>query len=70
MQMADAYKADGIIHYNLQFCQPYQIESNLVEKAIEAENIPFLRIDTDYSQEDIGQIRTRVEAFVERISGR
>jgi benzoyl-CoA reductase/2-hydroxyglutaryl-CoA dehydratase subunit BcrC/BadD/HgdB len=67
-QMAKDYKADGVIHYSLQFCQPYQIESGMLEKSLEAENMPVLRIDTDYSQEDMGQIRTRVEAFIERIS--
>jgi benzoyl-CoA reductase/2-hydroxyglutaryl-CoA dehydratase subunit BcrC/BadD/HgdB len=67
VSMAREYKADGVIHYNLQFCGPYQVESGPVEKALEAGGIPTLRIDTDYSQEDIGQIRTRVEAFVERV---
>jgi benzoyl-CoA reductase/2-hydroxyglutaryl-CoA dehydratase subunit BcrC/BadD/HgdB len=39
-----------------------------VEKALEARNIPTLRIETDYSLEDLGQLKTRVEAFVELIS--
>jgi benzoyl-CoA reductase/2-hydroxyglutaryl-CoA dehydratase subunit BcrC/BadD/HgdB len=38
-----------------------------VEKVLEAKNIPTLRIDTDYSTEDMGQLKTRVEAFVELI---
>jgi benzoyl-CoA reductase/2-hydroxyglutaryl-CoA dehydratase subunit BcrC/BadD/HgdB len=67
-QMAKEYKADGVLHYSLQFCQPYQMEASVVENALEDANMPVLRIDTDYSQEDAGQIRTRVEAFVERIS--
>jgi benzoyl-CoA reductase/2-hydroxyglutaryl-CoA dehydratase subunit BcrC/BadD/HgdB len=67
--MADAYKADGVIHYGLQFCNPYQIEGGLVEREIEKANVPTLRIDTDYGAEDAGQIRTRVEAFLERIKG-
>ena len=58
-----------MIHYGLQFCGPYQIEAGAVEKALEADGIPTLRIDTDYSQEDVEQIRTRVDAFVERIRG-
>ncbi len=61
------YKADGVIHYTLQFCQPYQIESGPVEKELEDNGIPTLRLDTDYSLEDAGQIKTRVEAFIERI---
>ena len=64
-EMFETYKADGVIHYGLQFCQPYLMEAIPVEKALEAKNIPTLRIDTDYSMEDAGQLKTRVEAFVE-----
>lgn len=64
-EMAAAYKADGVIHYGLQFCQPYLMESMSVEKALEEKNIPCLRIETDYSMEDAGQLKTRIEAFVE-----
>ena len=66
-EMVDAYKADGVIHYGLQFCQPYLMESIPVENALEENNIPCLRIETDYSMEDVGQLKTRVEAFVEQL---
>ena len=68
-EMAAAYKADGVIHYGLQFCQPYLMEAIPVEKALEKRNIPCLRIETDYSMEDAGQLKTRIEAFVEQIKG-
>ena len=67
VEMFDDYDADGVIHFGLQFCQPYLMESMPVEKALEEKNIPTLRIDTDYSMEDVGQLKTRVEAFVELI---
>ncbi len=67
VEMAKRYKADGVIHYGLQFCQPYLMEAMPVEKALEEKNIPTLRIDTDYSMEDVGQLKTRVEAFIELI---
>lgn len=66
-EMAAAYKADGVIHYGLQFCQPYLMESIPVEKALEAKNIPTLRIETDYGMEDVGQLKTRIEAFIEQL---
>jgi len=66
-EMARAYKADGVIHYGLQFCQPYITESMPVEMALEDADIPTLRIETDYSMEDVGQLKTRVEAFVEQL---
>jgi benzoyl-CoA reductase/2-hydroxyglutaryl-CoA dehydratase subunit BcrC/BadD/HgdB len=66
-QMAKQYKADGVIYYSLQFCQPYQNESISIEKQLEKEGVPVLNIDTDYSSEDIGQLKTRIEAFIERL---
>ncbi|WP_300462493.1 double-cubane-cluster-containing anaerobic reductase [Desulfobacula sp.] len=67
VEMADTYKADGVIHYGLQFCQPYIMESIPVEKALEEKDIPCLRVETDYGMEDVGQVKTRVEAFIELI---
>ena len=66
-EMAADYKADGVIHYGLQFCQPYLMESIPVEKALEEQQIPCLRIETDYGMEDAGQLKTRIEAFIEQL---
>lgn len=66
-EISSERKVDGVIHYTIQFCQPYQMEAGPMVEQLERESIPTLRIDTDYSQEDTGQIRTRVEAFVERL---
>jgi benzoyl-CoA reductase/2-hydroxyglutaryl-CoA dehydratase subunit BcrC/BadD/HgdB len=67
VEMFTGYKADGVIHYGLQFCQPYIMESMPVERALEAVDIPTLRIETDYSMEDVGQLKTRIEAFIEQL---
>jgi benzoyl-CoA reductase/2-hydroxyglutaryl-CoA dehydratase subunit BcrC/BadD/HgdB len=67
LRMAKEYKADGILHYALQFCAPYQIEATSVERAAQDAGLPVLRVDTDYSMEDIGQLSTRVEAFLEML---
>lgn len=62
--------AQGVIHYSLQFCQPYIMESGPVEAELEKSGIPTLRLETDYSQEDAGQLKTRIEAFLERLDRR
>ncbi|MCX7951893.1 MAG: double-cubane-cluster-containing anaerobic reductase [Clostridiales bacterium] len=64
---AKEYNVDGVIYYNLSFCQTYSIEYKKVEDALRKENIPLLFVETDYSEEDSGQIKTRVEAFLEMI---
>jgi benzoyl-CoA reductase/2-hydroxyglutaryl-CoA dehydratase subunit BcrC/BadD/HgdB len=65
VKMAQDLKVKGVIHYGLSFCQPYAIEAFKVEKALTKAGIPMLSIETDYSMEDVEQLKTRVEAFVE-----
>ncbi|GBF32856.1 R-2-hydroxyglutaryl-CoA dehydratase subunit [Desulfocucumis palustris] len=67
LRLAEEYKADGIIHCSLTFCDPYAVEANRVEKILREKGIPLLKIETDYGQEDSGQLKTRIEAFLELI---
>ncbi len=67
LEMVRRTGAHGVIHHGLQFCTPYQVEAGPVERRLEREGVPTLRMDTDYGQDDVGQIRTRVEAFLERL---
>lgn len=61
--------AEGIIDYCLQFCHTYNIEAVKLREACEKRGIPFMAIETDYSPDDVGQLQTRVEAFIEQIRG-
>jgi len=61
--------AQGIIDYCLQFCHTYNIEAVKLRKACEERGIPFMAIESDYSPDDVGQLKTRVEAFIEQIGG-
>jgi len=62
--------AQGILHYSLQFCHTYNIEEIKIREACEKEGIPYLSIESDYSPEDVGQLQTRIEAFLEQIRER
>ncbi|MFH1866389.1 MAG: double-cubane-cluster-containing anaerobic reductase [Candidatus Eisenbacteria bacterium] len=65
VEMARGYNADGVIHYALQFCSPYTIEARKVESALKDAGVPLLKLETDYSMEDMAQLETRVQAFLE-----
>ena len=65
LRLATEFEAAGVLHYALQFCAPYQIEATSVEHATRDAGLPLLRIDTDYSPEDVAQLSTRIEAFLE-----
>lgn len=67
IKYAKDYNVDGIVYYNLSFCHTYAVEYQSVEKALKEAGIPIMKIETDYSEEDSGQIKTRVEAFLEMI---
>jgi len=67
VNMARDLQVKGVIHFALNFCQPYAIEAFKVGKALEAAGIPMLSIETDYSMEDVEQLKTRVEAFLEMV---
>lgn len=68
IQWAKEYQADGVIYYVLQFCHAYNVEYVKMERALKEAGIPVLKIESDYGDEDAGQIKTRIEAFMEQIS--
>lgn len=61
------YQADGVIDVILSACHTYNIETISLKNACKAVNVPYMSIETDYSKSDIGQLRTRIEAFLEMI---
>ena len=63
--MIDEYQVDGVIEIILQACHTYNIESHYVKQTVTNKGKSYLMIETDYSQADKGQIRTRLEAFLE-----
>lgn len=65
-RMVDMFKPDAVIDIILQACHSYNIESYKVGEHVQKHHgLPFLKIVTDFSQSDVGQIRTRVEAVLE-----
>lgn len=65
--MADDLHADGVIDFTLQFCQPYSVESYTVVRELERRSIPYLKLESDFSDEDQGQLKTRIDAFLEML---
>ena len=62
------YKVDGVIDVVLQSCHTFNIEATRMERAIKDElGIPYMKIETDYSDNDKGQITTRINAFIEML---
>ncbi len=69
-EMVTRLNAQGVIHYALQFCTPYMMEAFKAKRVVDAMEVPYLRIESDYSMEDMGQLGTRIGAFLEIINAR
>ena len=70
LQLIDDYQVEGVIYHILKGCHPYDVETNITEKIMKEKGVPMLKIETDYSPQDVEQLRTRIEAFMETLKGR
>lgn len=68
LRMVDEYQVDGVIDCSLMFCCLYDTEKLAVSEALKAKNIPVLSLETDYTDKDAEQLRTRIGAFVEMLN--
>lgn len=70
-RLIDEFKVDGVVEMTLQACHTYNVESLSIRKFVnEKKGIPYINVETDYSQADIGQLNTRIAAFIEMLWGR
>ena len=65
--MCEKYKVDGVVEMVLQACHTFNVEANYMQRMCEEEGIPYMKLETDYSTTDSGQIETRLAAFIEML---
>lgn len=67
-RLAREYKADGIIYEQMKYCDYWGFERALASYVLNTEyGWPVLSIDRVYNNGYSGQLRTRVQAFVESL---
>jgi len=67
-QLANEYNADGIIYEQIKFCDPWAYERMLGSHILREDyGYPVLSVDRPYNISSSGQMRTRVQAFVESV---
>lgn len=57
----------GIVYHTIKFCDFYSYEYTKIRNNID---IPMLKIETDYTEQSEGQMKTRIEAFIESLRER
>ena len=65
--MMREYKVDGVIDVILQACHTYAVESFSIKRFVNSNGIPYIPVEIDYSQSNLGQLNTRIGAFIEML---
>ncbi len=65
LRAAGDYRADGIVIETMKFCDTWGVESGLLASALRRAGMPVLRLEREYALSGEGQVRTRVQAFLE-----
>lgn len=63
--LAKDHQIQGVIYHVLRGCLIYDYEYPVLEEELEKEGIPIIRVENDYNEEDVEQLRIRIEAFIE-----
>lgn len=67
-RLIDEYQVDGVVEMTLQACHTYNVEAYGIRKFVnDVKKKPYISVETDYSQADIGQLSTRITAFLEML---
>ena len=66
-QMIENYGVQGVIYHVLRGCLVYDYEYRVMEEELGKLGVPIIRVESDYNEEDVEQLRIRIEAFVELI---
>ncbi|MEW6034460.1 MAG: 2-hydroxyacyl-CoA dehydratase family protein [Chloroflexota bacterium] len=67
LELVREYNVAGIIYFNLMYCDPFLYEGVLFKKKLEAKGIPTIALETEHTPSGIGQLKTRVQAFLEML---
>jgi len=67
LREARAFRVDGVILESLKFCDLWGVEASVLAEALREAGVPVLRLERDYALSGEGQLRTRVQAFLESL---
>lgn len=66
--LLEEYEVEGIVDLALQPCHAYTVERDKMRRFCAEKQIPYLSVETDFSDADTGQIDTRISAMMEMLS--
>lgn len=69
-KLAREYSVDGVIYVYLKFCACYGVSKKEFITEFQKQGLSILELSSDYSESDYGQLKTRIDAFIEVLNER
>lgn len=68
-EMAQAFQVEGVIYQKIKFCSLHAGHYPLLGQVLERLGLPILILEREYNTAAVGQMKTRVQAFLEMLAG-
>ena len=68
-EMIREFNVDGVIGERLSFCDQWGFAQYSIKNDFEEDGTPYLPLEREYILSGVGQLRTRVQAFLETLGG-
>jgi bcr-type benzoyl-CoA reductase subunit C len=68
LSVVKEFEADGVIYYKLKFCDNYHYDAPPFRERLKSLGIPVLELESEYASTGYGQLKTRIQAFLEMIA--
>lgn len=67
LELAEAFDVEAVVNFTLKYCHPFAYEAPLLKRALADREIPSTVLDVGHDLSGLGQLRTRLQAFVEML---
>jgi len=67
LSMIEEFEAEAVVNLNIKYCHSFLYEAPLFEKILKEKSIPTLSLEVGHDMSGHGQLRTRIQAFIEML---
>ena len=67
LKYAEEFNVKGVILYTIRYCDSCELDAPVLSRYLQDRGLGTLYIEDDYSMSTTGQLRTRIQAFLEII---
>lgn len=67
VELVDAYHVDAVINFNLKYCNPFLYDAPILQSVLDARSVPLHVLEIGHDMSGHGQLRTRIQAFIEMV---